>query len=415
MKFNAFKNFRLLNFFNFIFLFIIELLVSINISYASGECTNKFKSENNLSKLETIYDYLNLSSSNYKFTNDDVIKLSIALRDVPDIDQQSLDKIIDIIIEQIRYDSGIWENTIRFQYNFLTPETIFDILVPIIIKYQQRVDTLVKYLTIFLNNIEIINKNITIKIRKFLLRVNNLTKLQLQKRLISYLPRLKKIENLIVVLSILSNSAYLYLKNTDELINFSYLRPILEKYLHKTNSDYIKKLAKSVLVNFWNTSSLVEEVILKKIRIESNRSYNRPRYREEVSILASLYKEIQQGRLAMDISASDITSVGCDILSVSDTKRYFIEVKSKILGSPRELTISRNEAQVALNVYKNYPEAEYKIFAVPFIYGKKHHKLPTVYEANIDWNILDMLLLRSSYESTPYIQISDFATLEWPK
>ena len=393
------------------FILVSILLPNKSIRASSEECSDKFRYIETLSDIETIDYYINLYLSNNNLTNNEVIKLSEALRDVSDIDQQSLDKAIDILIDHIRYDTGIWGDSAIFQYKFLTSQNLVNILIPIIAKYQKRADTLLRYLTLFFKETDYICRPGFFKTRYFLLRINNLLKLQLQKRLISNIAKLKNQDQLIILLGMLSDNAYLYLKNTDEIINFRYLTPFLKEKFNDSESEYIRKLSLEIIDRFHRIPLLFQEITLKNDLLQ-NKKINTPGFREELSILVSLYKEILLGRIPMDLSDISNIAVGCDILSASDTKHYFVEVKSRIIVSPREVSLSRNEMEVALNVYKNYPQGEYKIYVISVAYSGKKIFDPITQEVDINWDKLDDILVKTSYETLPKINISMFGILK---
>ena len=369
-----------------------------------------FSSEPNCPSLFTSFQTLPkpLSSISFQDTLTDLI-------DTPynDISTSEFQNILETLSYSLRYDSGLLPGTEESaSFKLFSFTNILDYIIPLILVHENRTTSLINLIHSILSTPHTYpsTANGGQYIRRVHSRYNDYL-LKLQKRLINYIVDSTTFEDLPIVLSFLSDEGLLYLKNNSLLTRkYTDIKSYLNYISLTTDSSYISNLSKKALERLEKTSNLQEEISENFIAVYRNSNASNI-FRERVSLKIVMLYEIEHGRLPRDLGGSSYISVGYDILSVSDEQAYFIEVKSKMdLFTSYPTRITRNEADVALNIHKNYPNGDYHIYLVPL--GRddiKKIKDPLI-DLKIDWDKLnDIVLNRDTYKSVR-IPLSDFTS-----
>ncbi len=324
-----------------------------------------------------------------------------------------LNEKIDLIIYSLKYDLGLIPNQHNLaQFNFFNYKNIIEYIIPFISKYEEKAYSLINFIrTVLSTPYTFLNP---VKNEQFIRKIHssyNVYLLKLQKQLADHLLDPKNCEDIPLILSMISDEVFLYLKNNPNIqreykLILSYLRYIS---LTKDSSFIVNAATKLV--------KKMEEVVYLQDEIASNLLviYRDPEssnhFREKISLQISMLYEITHSRLPLDLGGPAFIGVGYDILSVSEKEAYFIEVKSKKdLFTNYPTRITKNEADVALNIHKNFPNGDYHIYLVPL--GRMDMKmiLDPLIDIDIDWDKLNDIVINRDPKQNQRIALSDFSS-----
>ena len=325
--------------------------------------------------------------------------------------QDLIEEALDMISYNIKYDLGLLDRPSDFTpFRFFTYENIINLVVPIILKYQGLLSTLVEnirssfstpYITIQFHNGQYIRK---IHTRQ------NVYIQKLQKKILDYILSSKYSDSLCILIALVSDESLIYLKNyPDHSSRYHDLIYSLHFLSITAESDFFKNLANHDLERLEATPNLKERINedLRYVYQHQNASNF---LREKISLYISILHEISESRLAVNLGGSAYVGVGYDILSVSENSVYFIEVKSKMdLFTNFATKITRNEADTALNIHKNFSEGDYHIYLVPL--GRQDIRMikSSIIDIKIDWSKLEHLILNRDPTRNDRVALSDFS------
>lgn len=317
-----------------------------------------------------------------------------------------VDKLIDAISNIINEDIKLVKSSKGKDYHlrFFNFKTITKDIIPIISKHQKN--------ALALRNL--LEEKLEVKILDQKLDENSLYILKLNRKLIDSLndlPLFKKI----ILLSVLSDESYLYIKNNE------LLQPVLhltEKTISTSRvSEFILDLYQKVqsrLNQTLNLEDLIKSGITtiiswSKKEFESEEAFL---FRERISIHQTLLYEINLGFIPIDFSSKDFKALGYDVYSTDTNFDHYIEVKSKmsLFSTEYPPSISLNEARVALSVHKDTKDSDYLIYLIPLNISerKKYGKLIVM---DINWTRLEGVYtsMHDPMYDNPNYQIVDFS------
>lgn len=325
--------------------------------------------------------------------------------------QDLIEEALDKISYNIKYDLGLLDRPSDFKpFRFFTYENIMNLVVPLILKYQGLLSSLVENIrSSFSTPYIIIQFHNGQYIRKIHTRQNVYIQ-KLQKKILDYILSHQYSDSLCVLLSLVSDESLIYLKNYPARSSRYHDLIYSLRFLSITaESDFFKNLANHGLERLEATLNLKEK-ISEDLRYVYQHQDASNFLREKISLYISILHEISESRLAINLGGSSYVGVGYDILSVSDKDVYFIEVKSKMdLFTNFATKITRNEADTALNIHKNFHKGDYHIYLVPL--GRQDIRMikSSIIDIKIDWNKLEHLILNRNPTRNDRVALSDFS------
>ena len=363
---------------------------------------NRFIPDNLEFGVDTIYNLYETKS----LSTQQLYNLITSILKKTDFNSLYVDKLINAISNIISEDIKLVKSSKDKDYHlrFFNFKTITKDIIPIISKHQHNAKVLRNLLEEKLE-VKILNKE---------LDENSLYILKLNRKLINSLyelPLFKKI----ILLSVLSDESYLYIKNNDTL------QPVLqltEKNISTSKpSEFILDLYQKVQSKLSQTQKLGD---LIKSGITTITSWSKKEFeseeaflfREQISIYQTLLYEINLGFIPIDFSSRNFKALGYDVYSTDTNFDHYIEVKSKmsLFSTEYPPNISINEARVALNLYKETKNSDYLIYLIPLNLSerKKYGKLIVM---DINWTRLEGLYasLHDPMYDNPNYQIVDYS------
>ncbi len=343
----------------------------------------------NHSNVDQFTDSLLQLSDKKIYSTQLLYKLVLKLLKISNKDNKSSGQLIRFLTATIKNDTKPTSSKDNPRFSFLNSSSIINELLPVISKLQELSEPLREVLKQKLSktySIEGVNQTNLYIIKLNHALINSVSSLPLYKKLI--------------LLSVLSDEAVLYLKNQEDLSKFNETVSSLKRLINysKNHPQYIVDLASSVIQR-------LNEVLLLKDQIKRNLNviYNQNEaefvtedsfhLREQTSIYILFLQEIKKGRICLNLSDRSFKGLGYDVVSVDSQSTHYTEVKSKmnVHSSDYPVSISLNEAHVALKFHLKQLDGNYHLVLVPL---SQHDimKYGEVIEMNINWAILQRIL-----------------------
>lgn len=321
-----------------------------------------------------------------------IYNLCIKIMKKPYLNLEGTRVIIPVLASIIKNDLkliGLSKNDPHF--NLFTFDHITKDLIPIISKYKNEAEDLRMILKsrlepVYHNNLGIDQTGIiSLKIVKQLLEhINNFP---LYQR--------------IILLSILPDEAYLYIRNFKNSLDNKVLAELVRSCSLNLNYSkdpaYIIELSSSNIERLDHTP-ILQSIIKYSISKISTQSFsefileNSVNMREKTSIQIVLLDEICKGNLPLDLSSKNFIGLGFDIISMGSSSINYIEVKSKmdLFSGEFPPNLSLNEVKVALEFHTNQRSGNYLLYLVP-LNKDKIYTYGHIINMNINWEKLDTL------------------------